>query len=701
MSTVVRKNKKLSKKHTARANQLIQQALTTYQTGQLQSAEQICLSILAQYPQFPDAVHLLGVIAYVSGNLSDSVTYFEQAIKLSSDYTDAHINLGNALLMLNQIDKAIVSFKKAIRINPELADAWFNMGNAHLKIEQYEKAIDDYKRTIKINPNYADAYNNLGNVLQIIDRNDEALEYFQRAVEINPNFFEAYNNLGNSYKKLNKHDLALNNYKQAINLNPQYASAYYNIANVLKELDCFDEAISCYKQAIQLKQDYADAYFNLGLIYQHFTELEDARINLEQAIKYNPENKEAFNSLANVLYGLEEIDQAISIHEQLIKTYPDFFAAYNNLANIFFETGKKDESIEKYEQALAINPGCSEAYRHISAIKPDLNQIDRIKERLQLSETPNHDKMHYHHALGANYNHIKSYQEAFHHYSIANQLKRESFEYDAKAHSQYVDKVINTFSDAYFQTPLVTGSSSERPIFIVGMPRSGTTLIEQIISSHPDVVGAGELIYLPRIEKLIDKQYSSTTGYPECMINVDESLLSKHADEYLTQLTRFSKDALRVSDKMPDNFLRIGLIKQLFPNAKIIHCQRNALDTCLSIYLTYFSKANYYSYDLHDLGNYYLDYVRIMEHWNSLFSSELFEIQYEELVSDQEKLSRRLIEYIGLEWDDECLNFYNNDRTVKTASNLQVKQPVYNNSVNRWKRYENELQPLIKVLQQN
>ena len=230
------------------------------------------------------------------------------------------------------------------------------------------------------------------------------------------------------------------------------------------------------------------------------------------------------------------------------------------------------------------------------------------------------------------------------------------------------------------------------------MPRSGTTLVEQIVSSHPQVHGAGELLSFERIEKTITKQYEASSPYPECVSLCKDSILFRFSTEYLAELGNHSQDAIRITDKMPDNFLRIGLIKTLFPHAHIIHCQRNAMDTCTSIFLNYFADGNKYSFDLAELGQYYLDYTRLMDHWSSLFSSEILDVQYEDLVMNQEIVSRQLIEYLGLEWNENCLDFYSNKRAVRTASNLQVRQPIYKNSINRWKHYEKHLEPLIAIL---
>jgi Sulfotransferase family len=306
--------------------------------------------------------------------------------------------------------------------------------------------------------------------------------------------------------------------------------------------------------------------------------------------------------------------------------------------------------------------------------------------------------MHYHYALGNIFHDTKSFISAFEHYLKANTLKRKTITYDSQNHSGLVDRLIETYSENYFQEKTVYGSDSDLPVFIVGMPRSGTTLVEQIVSSHPQVYGAGELSFLENIERKIADQFEASNPYPECMTLCNNSTVNNFSVAYLKKSGSYSHDAKRITDKMPDNFLRVGLIKSLFPNSHIIHCQRNAMDTCTSIFLNHFVRGIDYAFDLTELGQYYLDYERLMAHWRSLFPSEIFEVKYEALVMNQESVSRQLIDYLGLEWDDRCLEFYKNKRAVRTASNLQVRKPMYNNSINRWQRYEEQLKPLIAIL---
>ncbi|MCZ6804536.1 MAG: sulfotransferase [Proteobacteria bacterium] len=234
---------------------------------------------------------------------------------------------------------------------------------------------------------------------------------------------------------------------------------------------------------------------------------------------------------------------------------------------------------------------------------------------------------------------------------------------------------------------------------MLGMPRSGTSLVEQILSSHPEVYGAGELLTINNIKDDITTEFQSLGLYPECMSLCEQSGLLKYSEKYLDELNMHTSDASKITDKLPGNIFNIGLIKTLFPYASIIHCNRNPLDTCTSIFLTRLNDTHGYACDLVELGKYYLDYERLVSHWRSLFSAEIFEVQYEELVSNQEEVSKQLIAYIGLEWDEKCMNSHTNKRTVRTASNLQVRKPMYRGSINRWKQYEKQLKPLIEILQ--
>lgn len=494
-------------------------------------------------------------------------------------------------------------------------------------------------------------------------------------------------------------DLAITRFEQTLACKPDYADAHNNMADAFNELGKLTEAIFHYKKAVSIKPEFPEPHINLGNCYTALMQFEEAIFHFEQALRIKPDSAETHYNLGITLQKSGNTEQSVKHYQKSLQLKPDFVEAHNNLGALLQDLGKKEAAIEHYELALASKPDFAWMHFNLTNIKPRQEQLPIIEQLLASPKVSNEDAIYYHHALGNIYNNAKDYNKSFEHFAKGNKLKRKTFHYDAKQHSAFVDRLIETYSETYFIEKKGSDSDSELPVFILGMPRSGTTLVEQIVSSHPQVFGADELSSLGRIEAAIAKQFETTAPYPQCMSHFGKENAQKFSARYLKELNRYSQDALRITDKMPFNFLKIGLIKQLFPKARIIHCKRNALDTCTSIFLNYFISGNEFSYDLTEIGQFYLDYERLMKHWHSLFPAEIFNVQYESLIDNQDEVTHQLIEYLDLDWDEDCLDFHHNDRAVKTASNLQVRQPLYTKSVKKWKRYEAHLQPLMTTLQ--
>jgi len=638
--------------------------LEHHQSGRFREAEAIYQSILKEYPQHPDALHLLGVLALQVGQAEMAVNLFERAVKAKPDEPEFINMCGEAYRMLKNYDAAISRYKQALAIKPEFAGAHNNLGNTFVELHRFEDAISCYQKAIAINPGFPMSHNNMGIALKALGRPQEAIAHHKQAIAIMPAYAEAHSSLGNALQALGRQEEALVHHKQALAIRPDYAEAHSNLGNTLKELGRADEAIGHYKQALAIQPNFAMAHYNFGI----------------------------------VLDELGRPEEAVSRYEQAIAINPDYAEAHHNLANTLDELGRKEDAVKHYEKALAIKPDYAEAHRNLTRLEPDPNQVSAIEELLAnplLSET---DAIHCHFALGKIYRKLNNFDKAFEHYGKGNTLKRKAISYNSQNFSTYVDRLIDTYSEKYFQETSASGSESELPVFILGMPRSGTSLVEQIVSSHTRVHGAGELTSLARFEASLARQFESPTSYPECMPQCYNSVALDFAEEYLKELRCHSHDAVCITDKMPSNFIRIGLIKTLFPKARIIHCRRNALDTCTSNFLNYFATGNEYSFDLGDLGKYYLDYEKLMAHWENLFSAEILTVQYEELVMHQERVSRQLVEYLGLEWDERCLDFHENKRAVHNFSSMDVRQPIYARSIDRWKHYEKQLGPLIALL---
>ncbi|HHJ16545.1 MAG TPA: sulfotransferase, partial [Gammaproteobacteria bacterium] len=318
---------------------------------------------------------------------------------------------------------------------------------------------------------------------------------------------------------------------------------------------------------------------------------------------------------------------------------------------------------------------------------------DRLARSGGLSVT---GRKNLHFCLGNLYDRSGDYDKAFEHYRTGNDLRK--VDWDPRANSAQVDAIIRAFSREYLVTAPEAGTRSEKPVFVLGMPRSGTSLVEQILASHPAVHGAGELTDLPQLVQQLPALLPTPAPYPGCAPLLNQKALDTLAGRYLERLDALAPDALRVVDKMPGNFSFLGLIELLFPDARVIHCVRDPVDTCLSCYFQDFSGSQFYSYDLGHLGAFYRDYARLMAHWKQVLRIPMLEVAYEELVADQEAVSRRMIEFCGLDWDERCLQFHENRRFVATSSYDQVRRPIYSSSVDRGRHYRPHLAPLIDAL---
>jgi tetratricopeptide (TPR) repeat protein len=532
-----------------------------------------------------------------------------------------------------------------------------------------------------------------------VRRIKEAEEQCNSILSKYPKYPDAMLLLGVIANQTGEFELAISRLEELIKLKPLFAEAHNNLGSAYQALDKKDKAITYFENAIRLKPDLVEAHYNLGLILAELNKMDEALSRFEKVISIKPDFAEVYNVVGNLLNEIGRYQDAIEKYMRALEIKPDYVEVHNNLGLVYRNLGEFDKAIEQFNKALYYKPNNAKSYFDISIVRPEKEQTSIIENLLAKPTITDEDAMYLHYALGYNFNHIKLYSDAFMHFKKANTYIRKTIDYDIKQHSAYVDNLIETYSYDFFkQINETSNSNSELPVFIVGMPRSGTSLVEQILSSHPEVYGAGELSILNDLEERIVTHLKKPNSYPKCVSQVDDNIWSILSAEYLDRISNYSSEVTRVTDKMPDNFLRIGLIKVLFPKARIIHCQRNALDTCVSIFLNFINiKGNEYSFDLNEIGNYYLDYLKLMAHWNNLFPSGIYNVQYEELVENQSMISQQLIGFLGLEWDEKCIDYVNNDRAVTTASTIQVREPIFRKSVNRWKLYENDLESLLKV----
>ena len=460
-------------------------------------------------------------------------------------------------------------------------------------------------------------------------------------------------------------------------------------------------AVDLITKALAIKPDYAEAHINLGNALQELGKLDEAVASYRKALAIKPEFAEAHNNLGNALQDLGKLDEAFASYHKALAIKPDYAEAHNNIGTALQELGRSDEAAASYHKALAIRPDYVEAHRHLARVRTFSEYDDDIKAMEDTYAMPglsDEKRMHLAFALGKSFEDLRQYEKAFGFFLTGNAIKRAIYEFSIESVEKNFEHLKKLFTKNLFSKHRGAGWSDETPIFVLGMPRSGTTLVEQILASHPNVHGAGELDYLNRIVTA----YFGKIDAARFTENINQASIgdfSSAGGEYIGMIRERADTAGFITDKMPTNFMLIGMIKLMLPNAKIIHCCRDPLDTCLSIFKNLFTANDYYySYDLGLLGRYYNLYRDLMAHWDNVLPDFIYTIHYEDVVAEQEKQSRALLAYCGLEWDDACLEFHRTDRPVQTLSAAQVRRPIYKDSIQSWKRYENQLAPLLEVL---
>jgi tetratricopeptide (TPR) repeat protein len=459
------------------------------------------------------------------------------------------------------------------------------------------------------------------------------------------------------------------------------------------------EAVAAYKRALQLNPELADTHYNLGGLLTELGQLDDAVKCFNEALKINPADKNAYQGLGRVKNEQGNLDEAVSAYRKAIAIDPDNEEFFEELGKTFSEHAEIEKAVSAYRRAIEINPRNAVAYRAMAKHKKFTDYDDDMKAMESLYSQkglPRESSIELAFALGKAYEDLGNYDKSMEYVIKAASLKRSSFDYSVSESKEQFDKIRTIFSRDFFSRHTGTGSPEQTPIFILGMPRSGTSLVEQILASHADVFGAGEINDLRMVFESItgpdDKE--PLRKFPDVLTGLDDQALTNLGNQYLARIRKYSSDAKFITNKMPHNFLHIGFIRLILPNARIIHCTRDPMDSCLSIYKTHLVKGHRYSYDLSELGQYYRMYLELMDYWQDTLPGFIYDQNYEELVKSPKEQVQNLLRHCALPWDDDCLNFHQTRRRIGTASSAQVNRPIYHSSVNLWERYEKHLQPL-------
>ncbi len=587
------------------------------------------------------------------GRAAEAVPLYQRALQISPQQVIAQNDLGNAYLQLGQIDAALAAYQLALRLKPDDAQIRFNLANAQRLAGNYAEALAGSQQAIALNPALGAAYNNAGLSLVGLGRHEEAIVQFRRALAAGPVSVDILANLGNTLRDLGDRREAEGVYRQAIELDPLQVESHCNLGNMLFQMHRIEDSAASYRRAIALKPDHAAAHTSFAIVLRHQRHAALAEASCQAALAIDPNNAEALHVQGELRADRGEFAVAEELFRRVLVLKPAYAAAYSSIAT-HRKMSLDDRDWLEGAQGL-------------------------LGKRLPLEQ-----EIGLRFALGKYFDDTGQYEAAFASYERANELtKRYGAIYHSVKLTARVDEIIGRLDAPTVQQRHAGASDSDLPVLIVGMPRSGTSLTEQILASHPSVHGAGEVTFW-------------NTAFNTYRNN---GPISGIARDYLDRLIPGSGAALRVVDKMPANFMHAGLVHMAFPRARIIHVRRDPLDTCLSIYFQNFYNMGPHGNDLVSLAHYYREYRRLTDYWRvTLPPAALLEVSYEALVGDQENWTRRMLEFIGLPWDARTLEFYKTDRPVMTASRWQVRQKIHGTSAGRWRHYEKFLGPLKMAL---
>lgn len=671
--------------------------------GKLAEAEHWLRQILQQQPNNASALQLLGVVAYQVGNLPAAMELLQRAISIQPNTAIFHANLCEILRRMQRMDEAKAHGERATSLDPNMAMAHSNLGIVHYDRKEYEAAAQCQQRALQLAPAFAPALNNLGNIYREQGDKRKAMEFYRKAHAADTHYLEPISNLGALLLEEDEIDEAEKMLQQALHLAPDYPEAICNLGGVMLAREQNDAAIAQYQRALQLRPVYAEAQMGLSKTLQALEQFPHAESSARRAVEIAPENAKAHALLANVLNDLLDGKSAQDEYEKALSLDANCEEALLGLGDLHMQNGKMELAESLFRKSLALKPDGIAARIHLVQVKKvksnDENFESLCAEETQLPTFSENKQLSLHFALGKGYDDLGEHDKAFPHFLAGCKQKRSKFDYDAEAMTQQFQEIASVFNKSHLENLRGGGDASTLPIFVLGMPRSGTTLTEQIIASHPDVFGAGELPDLLRIAHR--KTAPELDRFPDNLQALNSEYLSVWGAEYIAELRKHDASAKRITDKMPANFFMVGLIHVMLPNAKIIHVNRNPVDTCVSCFTHLFKQKQEHTYDLAELGRYYRDYGRLMQHWRDVLPADAFlDVQYEDIVADKEKEARRLLSFCDLEWDAACLDFHKTERTVRTASVTQVRQPIYTSSVDRWRKYEKHLGPLLEALEE-
>jgi tetratricopeptide (TPR) repeat protein len=624
--------------------------------------------ILKVVPDLPQAQLLLGVARRRIGDTPAAVETLVALAAKQPNWAAAQYELGLALGADRKGDEAVAALRRAVELKPEMGEAWLALADHLTVIGETTAADEAYARHIKFST-----------------RNPRLMEAAAALCEGRIAVAEA---------------LLREHLKQS----PTDVAALRMLAEVAARLGRNDDAETLLRRCLELAPSFAPARYNLAMILHRSSKATDALVEIDRVLLLDARNPGYRNLKAAILSMIGEYPQAIAIYSDVLTEYPKNAKAWMSYGHALKTSGRQEECIQAYRRSIELRPGLGEAYWSLANMKTfrfSPSELDTMRVQLKRADLTEEDRFHFHFAIGKALEDAAAYPESFEHYAQGNALRRAGIPYDAEETSAHVRRSKALFTRQFFAERAGMGAQAPDAIFIVGLPRSGSTLLEQILSSHPSVEGTMELPDALSIARSLGARRSrnEASRYPEVLASLSADELRALGERYLAQ-TRIQRktEAPFFIDKMPNNFAHVGLIHLMLPNAKIIDARRHPLGCCFSNFKQHFARGQHFTYSLEEIGRYYHDYVDLMAHIDAVLPGRVHRVFYEKMIEDTEGEVRRLLEYCGLPFDERCLRFYENERAVRTASSEQVRQPIFRDAVDHWRYFDPWLGPLRDAL---
>ena len=631
------------------------------------AAEQ-ATEILKAMPGHPVAQLLLGVARRRGGDLPAALAALEPLVRAQPGWFAAHYELGLTQGAARRGDEAVASLRRAVELKPDLGDAWRALADHLNALGDSEEADAAYAQHLKF-----------------ASRDPRLLEAGAALVE---------NRIAQAETLLRSH----------LKQHPTDIAAIRMLAEVAARLGRFGDSEVLLSRCLELAPGFTAARHNYATVLNRQGKGAQALAEIERTLAQEPDNPGYRNLKAAILSRIGEYGPAIETYESVLAEYPKQPKAWMSYGHALKSAGRREDSIAAYRRSIELLPGFGESWWSLANLKTfrfDPGDLDIMQAQLEQPGLSDADRFHFHFAIGKALEDSESWAEAFSHYEQGNRLRRALIHYDADNNAAHVARSKALFSRDFFAERVTFGSAAADPIFIVGLPRAGSTLLEQILSSHSAVEGTMELPDVISIARVLGekKNRSQESKYPEVLATLGAAEFRALGERYVEQ-TRIQRktDAPYFIDKMPNNFAHVGLIHLMLPQAKIIDARRHPLGCCFSAFKQHFARGQHFTYDLSELGRYYRDYVELMAHYDEALPGRVYRVIYERMIDDTETEIRRLLEYCGLPFDEGCLRFYENERAVRTASSEQVRQPIYREAVDHWRNFEPWLGPLKEAL---